>query len=118
MGRDEKVEISFLESVRNRCPRNQLLLEALGELYTGASRYEDGLRVDEELIKVCPKEPVAWYNLGCSYALVGRKDEAFTALSRAVELGYSDRDWMLRDGDLETLRNDPRFFKLVNHTRS
>lgn len=108
-----RIEIGFLESLRNRCPRNRLILEALGELYTKIGRYDEGLQVDLELTRLTPREALAWYNLGCSYALVGRKDDAFEALSRAVDLGYGDAGWMSRDHDLDSLRDDPRFKRLV-----
>lgn len=116
--RGERVELDFLEGVRRRCPRNRLILEALGELYTKVGRYEEGLNVDLELTRICPREAMAWYNLGCSYALVGRKDDAFEALSKAIQLGYADTDWMCRDHDLASLRDDPRFKKLVKRAVS
>lgn len=113
VGRGERVEMGFLEALRNRCPHHRLILEALGELYTRAGRFSDGLMVDLELTRVCPGEALVWYNLGCSYALLGRKDDAFRALSRAVELGYADSRWMNRDTDLESIRMDPRFKVLL-----
>ena len=77
-------------------------------------RYEAGLEIDRELARVCPADPLSWYNLGCSLALVGRKDEAFDALSKAVEMGYDDYDWMRRDQDLSSLWDDPRFESLLS----
>jgi hypothetical protein len=74
--------------------------------------------VDLELVRMCPREPIAWYNLGCSYALTGHPEEAFNALTKAVDLGYADTDWMLRDGDLRSLRKDPRFPLLVKRVRA
>lgn len=111
--REGRVEMQFLEAVRGRCPRNPLLLEALGELYTRAGRFQEGLQVDLELVGMRPAEPIVWYNLGCSYALTGHKEQAFNALTKAVELGYADSDWMLKDSDLQSLREDPRFPQLV-----
>lgn len=113
VGWGERVEMTFLEALRNRCPHHRLILEALGELYTRAGRFGDGLLVDLELTRVCPGEALVWYNLGCSYALLGRKDDAFRALSRAVEMGYADARWMDRDDDLDSLREDPRFKLLL-----
>jgi Flp pilus assembly protein TadD len=110
--------MQFLEAVRGRCPRNPLLLEALGELYTRAGRFQEGLQVDLELVGMRPDEPIVWYNLGCSYALTGHKEQAFNALTKAVELGYADSDWMLKDSDLQSLREDPRFPQLVKRVRS
>jgi len=113
----DQVEMRFLEGVRNRCPKDSRVLKALGDLYTRAGNLEKGLDVDRDLVRMCPDEPDVWYNLGCSHALVGEKEAAFNALSRAVELGYSDRDWMSRDDDLRSIRNDPRFRSLLHQLR-
>ncbi len=118
LGRGEQVEIGFLEAVRRRRPDDRRVLEVLGDLYTRTGRFEEGLRADLELVQRHSSEPLIWYNLACSLALVGRKDEAFDALSRALELGYSDGNWMIRDDDLASLRSDPRFKALVKKAAS
>jgi tetratricopeptide (TPR) repeat protein len=81
-------------------------------------RYEEGLDVDRELAKRRPEDPGVWYNLGCSYALTGRIDEAFSALRRAIELGYDELAWMQKDEDLASLRDDSRFKALLNKAAS
>jgi Flp pilus assembly protein TadD len=113
LGRAERIELEFLEAVAERCPKNQRVLEVLGEMYTKSGCYSEGLRVDLELTRVCPGEATHWYNLACSYALMGRREDAFESLAKAVDLGYSDRAWMSRDEDLVSLREDPRFIALL-----
>ena len=54
-----------------------------------------------------------WYNLACTAAGVGRRDEAFDYLHRAIEAGYKDAQLIRTDDDLKSLRNDPRFDKLI-----
>jgi hypothetical protein len=68
-----------------------------------------GFMVDLELTRLKPDDPQNWYNLGCSHALVGQRAEAFAALNRAVDAGYTDVDWMRKDKDLESLHGDPAF---------
>lgn len=114
----ERVEMGFLEAVRSRCPKHRFVLEALGEMYTQTGRFEEGLQVDMELTRICPRESVAWYNLGCSHALMGQGDAAFAALTKALALGYSDMDWMRQDPDLETIRQDVRFNALLRQVES
>lgn len=111
-------EVEFLERVRARCPRNVGVLKALGDLYTRVGRVEDGLEVDRRLVRLCPEDDMAWYNLGCSYALSGHGDRAFHALGQAVDLGYRDVRWMREDEDLDSLRMDPRFARLVERAAS
>jgi tetratricopeptide (TPR) repeat protein len=56
----------------------------------------------------------AWYNLACIRALQGRKEEALEALENAVNCGFGDAAWARRDGDLQSLRDDPRFQKILD----
>ena len=115
--RSERVEIEFLESVRKRCTPNRMILETLGELYTRTGRYEEGLKTDLELTRICPSEAIAWYNLGCSYALISKKCDALDALTKAIELGYKDIEWMSGDRDLESVQDDPQFRALLKRAK-
>ena len=76
-------------------------------------RLQDGLAVDEKLVAVRPTDPTAHYNLACRYALLKQRDKALTALRKAVELGYRDFAFMQEDQDLDSIRKDPRFRKLM-----
>jgi len=61
------------------------------------------------------------YNLACSYSLLGRIEDALLSLKRAINLGYEDFDYLLRDPDLENLKKDKRFrhlLKKVNPVRN
>jgi hypothetical protein len=110
--------MSFLEGVSRRCPENPDVLKPLADLYTRVGRFDQGLRVDLELARLCPEDCIVWYNLGCSFALTGRKDRAFDALGRAVSLGYDDHESMRRDADLASLHEDPRFDELLRQARN
>jgi predicted Zn-dependent protease len=116
--RQENVEIAFLEAVHKRCRHNRRVWEALGDLYTRTGRFEDGLEMDLRMAKVWPHDPMVQYNLACSCALTGRPGEALDALERAARAGYNDADWMSRDRDLKSLREDPRFRALLRRIRA
>ena len=111
--RDIRIEIEFLESVLVRLPGHRPVLEALGNLYTQAGRYEDGLRLDLQLTALEPAEPLYWYNLACSQALLRDPDGAIHSIERAVGLGYQDFEWLAKDPDLESIRHDPRLKRLL-----
>ena len=107
-------EISFFEGLVKKAPNYIDALIPLAEAYTKAGLYEKGLQVDRRLVKLRKDDPVAHYNLACSLALVGKKDEAFRTLGKSIELGYSDFEHLKRDSDLRTLRDDPRFKMLLS----
>ena len=112
--RHDVVELKFLQKISARLPEDIEILQALADLYTKTGKFEEGLAIDLRLSQQLPHDDLVWYNLGCSYALTSHPDEAFEALTRAVELGYADYDWMKGDPDLRHLHNDPRFESLLS----
>ncbi len=47
------------------------------------------------------------------YALKGDKDKAFEWLLKAAEAGWNDTAHMARDSDMDSLRDDPRYDKII-----
>jgi hypothetical protein len=111
---DLSIEISFLEGLRNRMPQDSEVLKVLGDNYTKARRLQDGLSIDLELAQLIPDDPVVHYNLACSLSLLGKLSESANALKKAVQLGYREWDWMMKDQDLENLRKSPEFSDIVS----
>ena len=65
----------------------------------------------------------AFYNLSCVLSLQHSKasprlDAAMESLENAFRWGYASVEWAQRDGDLENLRKDPRFGKLLTDVNS
>lgn len=110
---EDLIELALLEGVAARLPEDEAVLRALGDLYTRVGRYEDGLAIDRRLAKLCPQDAMVWYNLGCSMALLGMSAAALRSLRRAIALGYDDVDWMSRDLDLRSLRENRGFKNLL-----
>ena len=114
---DPTWEIGFFESILRRDPRYVDVITILGELYTKTGRIADGLRMDRKLVRLCPDDATARYNLACSLTLSDRLAEALETLARAIDQGYDDLEWMSNDPDLKKLRPDPQFQKLVQKLR-
>jgi hypothetical protein len=110
---DPEFEIGFFESVLRRNPGYTDVIEILGGLYTRHGRITDGLRMDRRMVRLQPANATARYNLACSLALCRRKADALKALREAVDLGYEDIAWMMKDADLKELREHPEFTRLV-----
>ena len=77
-----------------------------------AGEVPDTLR-DKRLVQLRPSDPLAHYNLACSYCLVKKNDPALKTLRRALELGYRDFRYMREDHDLDAIRHDPRFRQIL-----
>jgi tetratricopeptide (TPR) repeat protein len=106
-------ELDFYGKVLDRCPHFTDVLRAHGNNLTLKGRYADGLDIDKKLISLRPSDPLAYYNLACSYALLKKTDLAIKTLTRAVELGYRDFRYIREDHDLDAVRSDPRFRQLL-----
>ncbi|MCX5654636.1 MAG: hypothetical protein NTY65_08330 [Planctomycetota bacterium] len=102
-------DIRFLEDLLVRMGDDSELLSQLGYLYTQCGRYRDGLAVDRRLVALRPRDSIAFYNLACSHSRLKQSTRAFSALRRAIELGYRDVEHMQIDPDLENVRKDPRW---------
>ena len=113
---DLDFEIEFYEELIQKYPHFADVLVALGESYTKKGRYEDGLKVDLELSRLRPDDPVVFYNLACSYSLLKKSDEALDALAKALKKGYSEFSFMNDDPDLAFIRSDRRYKKLLADT--
>jgi Flp pilus assembly protein TadD len=106
-------EIDFYGGILARRPDYLDVLRGLGNNLTLKGRYADGLVIDNRLVQLRPRDPLAHYNLACSYALLKRPEHALRTLRKAVELGYRDFRYMREDHDLDSVRNDPRFRQLL-----
>jgi tetratricopeptide (TPR) repeat protein len=89
------------------------VLRAHGNNLTLKGRISDGLDIDRRLIQLRPTDPLAHYNLACSYSLLKKPELALKTLRKAVELGYRDFRYMREDRDLDAIRHDPRFRQLI-----
>ncbi|CAN5115823.1 hypothetical protein BH11PLA2_BH11PLA2_37780 [soil metagenome] len=106
-------EMDFFESLLTRIPDFAEVLQAQAGNLTSQGRMMDGLKVDQRIVTLKPSDPMAHYNLACRYALMKQQDQALTALAKAIELGYRDFRYMIRDEDLASIRKDPRFRQMV-----
>jgi len=72
----------------------------------------------ERLGQVLAREPndvLSLYNSACFEARLGRTDDALEHLGRAIEVGERERvvKYARGDEDFDSIREDPRFKKLV-----
>src|SRR6516164_5764231 len=105
-------ELDFFGRILERHPDYVDVLRVQGNNLTLKGRFAEGLQIDKRLVSLRPDDPLAHYNLACSYALLKKPEQALTTLRRAVELGYRDFRYMREDRDLDSIRPDPRFRQL------
>lgn len=110
-------EIGLSRAVLKNNPTDLRALQMLGNALTRTKKHKEALKIDKRIIQIIPREPVAHYNLACSYSNLNDIDNAFTALRSALKLGYRDISFIMKDKDLKNLRENPRFIKLISQFR-
>jgi serine/threonine protein kinase len=93
-------------------------------MYSGAialERVGEPKRAEEwarRAVQTDPTHPLMLYNVACFHAVAGRPEVALDHLERAFELGMRNRDWLLTDPDLTSVRDHPRFKALLSERAS
>ena len=76
--------------------------------------YEKAIEAHRKAATFEPTKAISLYNLACAYALIGRTDKAMEALKASREAGFDRLASLMRsDSDLDSLRDDLRFAKLL-----
>jgi tetratricopeptide (TPR) repeat protein len=68
----------------------------------------------QKIISQYPQEAQAYYAVSLILGVGGRTNEAFDALGKAIQLNPAFRDKARNDPQFGSIRNDPRFQKLLN----
>ena len=116
--RDLDIEIGFLEGLVKRDPGYVDALQILGDDYTKRGKFTLGLKIDQRLAVLRPRDSLVYYNLACSYCLTGKMDEAAEALEQALDYGYRDFKWLAEDPDLLELRDHEAYSRVRAKVRS
>jgi tetratricopeptide (TPR) repeat protein len=106
-------ELEFLGRILESDPFFTDALRVHGNNLAAKGQSARALQIDRRLVRLLPDRAIPWYNLACSYAVLGLIDPAISALQQALELGYRHLDHLRRDPDLKSLRHDPRFARLL-----
>jgi tetratricopeptide (TPR) repeat protein/predicted Ser/Thr protein kinase len=78
--------------------------------------YDRAIEVYRPLVESVTKTQygrLSAYNIACAYALKGEKEAAIDWLEKAFEIGYRDAAHMGRDSDMDSLRGEVRYQKLI-----
>ena len=110
---DDKKEFECLEKALKIDPDFVGALSNMGAYYIRKKKYEIALEYLEKALKIDPKNANAMYNKACVKALMGEKDEAINLLERVIKIDSICRDDAKKEGDFESIKNDPRFKKLT-----
>jgi Flp pilus assembly protein TadD len=92
---------------------NALAWHLYGYSLHASGKLDDAIEVHKKAAKFKEYAGITMYNLGCAYSLKKDADKAFEALNKAVELNFVRDTAYDDDSDLDNIRKDERFEKLM-----
>lgn len=116
--RDLDIEISFLAGLTRRDPAYVEALQLLGEAYCRRGRFQETLRVDQQVARLRPEDPGALFNLACSQALTGNFLATYDTLHQALDAGFRDFRQLTRHPDLADFRKHPLYRRLRQRVKT
>jgi len=119
------VVLSPFASAQGEVDRSALNDKALAALR--AKNYDEAVGCFEKILAADPTDAGTAYNMACAYSLKGDIEKGFEWLGKSVDLGWgtgvgnlvdnkkqmTHAEMTRNDPDLDNLRKDPRFEKLI-----
>ncbi|MDO8549327.1 MAG: protein kinase [Ignavibacteria bacterium] len=67
----------------------------------------------EKALDLSPDDTIMMYYGACLYARLGEKKEAIRLLGDSIKSGYENYEWIKRDPDFNSIRNEPSYIELM-----
>jgi hypothetical protein len=99
-------------------PLHVRALVNLGYALARAGRPDEAVPYYRQAIRIDPGHASAYYNLGCARALMGDAEKAVHWLRRAGKRGIDLGPLLESDPDLDPIRQDPAFRRLLKQQRA
>ena len=130
---EEKEVLAIEKAKKKRMERDKAVIEEAkkkgphdgkeaGDLFRSGIRFHEAKKFDvsinafKRIYYNYPDTQIGFisaYNVACGYALDGKKDEALDWLEVSIERGYEDFEHLRVDPDLDTLRKEKRYKRLL-----
>lgn len=85
----------------------------LGIYLAQVGRLEEAKIEASKALTINPTDPLMLYNGACFYARINENRLAVESLRNAVASGYQHYEWIKRDTDLDSIRNDHEYIELM-----
>jgi len=97
---------------------------AYGQLQTAITAlfakgdYAEAEKLCLKQIELVPHDASAHYNLACALVRQDKLEAGLKALDKAVEMGFTNVDHIVNDKDLEKLKGNEEFLKIIEKART
>ncbi len=109
----DEFDFEFFGDVLKRSDANSDVIRRQAELFARRGEYQEALQLDLKLVERFPRDHLVRYNLACSFAMIGERQQSIAALAEAINLGYDDFAHIEADSDLDALRDESSFQELL-----
>ncbi len=107
----------MLELIERKLSINEKDVIALSRAASQKAQFGDEISTLNDIkrvLEIAPNDGLVLYNCACSYALLGKKEEAFELLKKTIKIGYKNIiEWVENDPDFEVFRDDPKFKEIL-----
>ncbi|MBI4834065.1 MAG: tetratricopeptide repeat protein [Planctomycetes bacterium] len=110
---DNDKALGIYNKLLERFPNEPSITDAVACTYMKKGDYDKTIELYNNLLKAEPKATFAYYNMCCAYSLKGSKKEACEYLNKSVESGYFDWKHMEKDTDLDNIRGEDAYKKIL-----
>jgi TolB-like protein/Flp pilus assembly protein TadD len=76
-------------------------------------RFDEAKREAAKALELSPGDSLMMYNAACFYARMGEKQLAMESLRSSVAAGLEDYEWIKRDPDFDSIRDEPGYIELM-----
>ena len=108
----ENPSAAFNEAIR-LAPKNAIAYFNRGNVWFNRKNYAKALFDFHDASRLDPKLALAFYGKACCYALERQTERAIDNLRQSLELGYREFDSISRDPNLDSIRGDPAYERLM-----
>jgi TolB-like protein/Flp pilus assembly protein TadD len=75
---------------------------------------KEAIKWMESSVEKAPTDSIVHYNAACLYALAGNSNKAIDCLENChLKVGNLNREWLMHDSDLDSIRDHPRFAEIL-----
>jgi TPR repeat protein len=120
-----QMQAGFFERARRKFfkatelnPTRPEAFNGIGVTYYARNDYQEALRWYKKALEVNADFGDAYYNMACIYAIQRKKELAFRYLNIAALNGFVQPQVLSKDPDLNNLRDDARFGKILKKMKA
>lgn len=113
---DDPLRAEAKKSGPHDLPEAKEMFDQALELHDKDKNFKESIRLFKRIYFQFPKHQLgvtSAYNVACGYALAGQKEEALDWLELSVKTGFAKIDHLRTDPDLDSLRGEKRYKRLL-----